>query len=64
MPANTEKILSSVYAIRAMLETDKPAAVAAALDTLTADLTDQMRRAAADELAADLTPDEFAALIS
>ena len=25
MPANTEKILSSVYAIRAMLETDKPA---------------------------------------
>ena len=47
MPANTEKILSSVYAIRAMLETDKPAAVAAALDTLTADLTDQMRRDAA-----------------
>lgn len=30
MPANTEKILSSLYAIRAMLETDKPAAVAAA----------------------------------
>lgn len=47
MPANTEKILSSVYAIRAMLETDKPAAVAAALDALTADLTDQMRRDAA-----------------
>lgn len=47
MPANTEKILSSVYAIRAMLETDKPAAVAAALDTLAADLTDQMRRDAA-----------------
>lgn len=47
MPANTEKILSSIYAIRAMLGTDKPAAVAAALDTLTADLTDQMRRDAA-----------------
>ena len=47
MPANTEKVLSSVYAIRAMLETDKPAAVAAALDALTADLTDQMRRDAA-----------------
>ena len=47
MPANTEKILSSVYAIRAMLETDKPAAVAAALDALAADMTDQMRRDAA-----------------
>lgn len=47
MPANTEKVLSSVYAIRAMLETDKPAAVAAALDALTDDLTDQMRRDAA-----------------
>lgn len=47
MPANTEKVLSSVYAIRAMLETEKPAAVAAALDALTADLTDQMRRDAA-----------------
>lgn len=47
MPANTEKILSSVYAIRSMLETEKPAAVAAALDALTADLTDQMRRDAA-----------------
>ena len=52
MPANTEKILSRVYAIRAMLETEKPAAVAAAMDALT------------DELAADMNPDEFAALIS
>lgn len=49
MPANTEKILSSVYAIRAMLETDKPAAVAAALDALTADLTDQIRHDAAEK---------------
>lgn len=29
MPANTEKILSSIYAIRAMLGTDKPAAAKA-----------------------------------
>lgn len=43
----TEKVLSRVFAVRAMVDADTPAA--AALDALTADLTDDIRRAAAEK---------------